>query len=130
MTLNKEQILGVQDCKLETINVPEWGGDVCIRAMSGGERDAFRATIDEANKAGIGMFEASLLTLTLVDESGKRLFELSEVEALRAKSAKVLDALANQAMRINGMGVKAQEDAVKNSEAGQSDSSGSGSPKN
>jgi hypothetical protein len=46
---------------------------------------------------------------------------------LKALSSTVLDRLANVAVRINGMGQAAVEDAAKNSEAGQKSDSGTGS---
>lgn len=113
MALNKEQILAAKDFTSEVVNVPAWGGDVHIRAMSGAERDAFRAAI-EGEQAAVGKFEASLLALTLADENGVLLFTLEEVEALRGKSAAVLDKLAQEALRINGMTAAAQEEAAKN----------------
>ncbi|SMP71969.1 hypothetical protein [Noviherbaspirillum suwonense] len=113
MALSKEQILSAKDFTSEIVPVEAWGGEVHIRAMSGAERDAFRAAI-EGGQAPVGKFEASLLALTLADEHGALLFTLQEVEALRGKSAAVLDKLAQEAMRINGMTAAAQEEAAKN----------------
>ncbi len=112
--LNKEAILNAKDTRQEVAEVPEWGGHVCIRAMSGAERDDFRAAIEGAETSLVGKFEAPLLALTLVDEEGNRLFSIDDVEALRAKSATVLDRLTQIAMRVNGMTVEAQEEAAKN----------------
>lgn len=112
--LNKEAILNVKDTHQEVVHVEEWGGHVCIRAMSGAERDDFRAAIEGKDTSLVGQFEAPLLALTLVDEEGKRLFSIDDVEALRAKSAKVLDKLTQIAMRVNGMTEEAQEEAAKN----------------
>ena len=114
MLLNKEAILGAKDTHQEVVHVPEWGGSVCIRAMTGAERDDFRAAIEGAETSLVGKFEAPLLALTLVDEEGKRLFSIDDVEALRAKSATVLDRLAQIALRVNGMSAEAQEEAAKN----------------
>jgi hypothetical protein len=113
MALNKEQILAAKDWTSEVVNVPEWGGDVHIRAMSGAARDEFRGAFDN-EKGAVGKFEASLLALTLADENGTLLFSLEEVEALRGKSAAVLDKLTQEALRINGMTGQAQEEAAKN----------------
>lgn len=113
MALNKQQILAAKDWTSEVVNVPAWGGDVHIRAMSGADRDAFRASID-GGQAAVGKSMASLLALTLADENGILLFTMEEVEALRGKSAAVLDRLAQESMRINGMTAAAQEEAAKN----------------
>ena len=82
--------------------------------MRGAERDDFRAAIEGTDTSLVGKFEAPLLALTLVDETGKRLFTIDDVEALRAKSAKVLDRLTRIALRVNGMSDEAQEEATKN----------------
>ncbi len=114
MLLDREAILGAKDTHSEVVHVEEWGGHVCIRAMTGAERDDFRAAIEGAETSLVGKFEAPLLALTLVDEEGKRLFTIDDVEALRAKSATVLDRLAQIALRVNGMSDGAQEEAAKN----------------
>ena len=112
--LGRDAILGAKDAYREIVPVDEWGGSVCIRAMSGAERDEFRAAIEGMETSLVGKFEAPLLALTLVDEEGKRLFSIDDVEALRAKSATVLDRLARIALRVNGMSEEAQEEAAKN----------------
>ena len=42
--LTREQILGSDDLKRQTVAVPEWGGDVFVRMLTGGERDAFEVS--------------------------------------------------------------------------------------
>ena len=38
--LTKDQILAVADIEYRTVAVPEWGGEVRIRSMTGADRDA------------------------------------------------------------------------------------------
>lgn len=114
MALTKEQILAAQDCKVERVTVAAWGGDVFVKVLSGAGRDQFRAGIDEANKAGIGRFEAALLAVTVCNESGVPLFTVEDIDSLYEKSASAIDEVAAVAMRINGMGISSQDDAVKN----------------
>lgn len=128
--LSKSAILGASDLKHEDVPVPQWGGSVRVRTMNGIERDEFRALLSADGGIPIGKFSAALLAATIVDEKGERLFTMEDVEALQKKSAASLDAPAAVAMRLNGLGGSAVEDAVKNSEADQSAASGSGSPKN
>ena len=129
--LSKSAILGASDLKHEDVNVPAWGGTVRVRAMNGLERDAFRDAIYRDGKAApVSEFAAALLVTCIVDESGSRLFSADDMAALQAKSAKSLDAPADVAMRLNGLGGKAVEESVKNSEADQNAASGSGLPKN
>jgi hypothetical protein len=123
--LSKLAILGADDLKHEDVPVPQWGGTVRIRVMTGVERDEFRAAIASDGPVPVGKFSAALLAATCVDESGGRLFTMDDMEALQAKSAASLDAPAAVAMRLNGLGATAVEDAAKNSASGQSGDSGS-----
>lgn len=129
--LSKSAILGATDLKFEDVDVPAWGGIVRVRTMTGLERDQFRSAIaNHGETLPVGKFSAALLAATLVDESGNRLFSIDDVESLQAKSAKALDGPAAVAMRLNGLGGAAVENAEKNSISSQSDDSGSSSPKN
>lgn len=128
MLLSKSAILGASDLKHEDVEVTAWGGTVRVRVMTGGERDQFRAAIQSDDGVPVGKFSAALLAATLIDEAGRRLFTMDDMEELQAKSAASLDGLAAVAMRLNGLGATAVEDAVKNSESGQSGDSGSGLP--
>ena len=128
--LTKQAILAAADLPHEDVPVPEWGGTVRVRSMTGVERDAFRAALNAEGGTPIGQFSAALLAATIVDEAGNKLFEAADLEALQAKSAKALDIPAGVAMRLNGLGGAAVADAAKNSAAAQNADSGSGSPKN
>lgn len=131
--LSKSAILGAEDLKHEDVPVPQWGGTVRVRMMTGAERDEFRTELakrDPGDGVPAGEFSAALLVATCVDEHGNRLFTVDEIEALRAKCAASLDKPASVAMRLNGLGGNAVAEAAKNSEADQSADSGSGSLKN
>lgn len=129
--LSKSAILGAADLKHEDVHVPAWGGTVRIRAMTGQERDEFRSAIaTEEGHVPVGRFAAALLVACIVDEAGERLFSESDMAAVQKKSAASLDGPAAVAMRLNGLGGQAVEEAVKNSEADQSADSGSGLQKN
>jgi hypothetical protein len=124
--LSKSAILGAADLKHEDVPVPQWGGTVRVRVMNGIERDEFRSALAAAGgTVPVGKFSAALLAATCIDESGARLFTMEDVEALQAKSAASLDAPAAVAMRLNGLGATAVEDAAKNSASDQSGDSGS-----
>ncbi len=128
MILGRDQILGANDLKFEDVPVPQWGGSVRVRVMSGLERDAFRAAVADSPPGEIGRFSATLLSHCIVDEAGARLFSVADVGALQAKCGAALDLPTSVAMRLNGLGGGAQAEAEKNSGSGQSDDSGSGLP--
>ena len=126
--LSKAAILAAADLVHEDVIVPQWGGTVRVRMMTGIERDEFQAAIASEGGIPVGQFSAALLAATIIDEAGGRVFTLDDMAALQAKSAVALDAPAVVAMRLNGLGGLAIKDAAKNSVSGQSDDSGFASP--
>lgn len=127
--LNRDQILQAQDIKTQTVPVPEWGGDVIVKGLTGTERDAYEAscvdTQDGKNVPKLQNIRAKLVSLTLVDEQGKRLFTSADLEALGRKSGDVLDRLFDVARELSGLTKQAMEKARGNSEPGQSEGSAS-----
>jgi len=110
--LNKDAIMSANDLPMERVNVPEWGGEVLIRTMTGADRDAFEAHL--IGKEGrMENVRARLVALTLCDAHGKRLFVDSEIATLGKKSAKALDKLFSVAQRLNGIGADEVDTAKK-----------------
>jgi len=126
MLLSKDAILAANDLQYEDVHVPEWGGTVRVRALTGAERDAFEAKMAEARQKGMALgaalhnFRAKLVVRCIVDEQGKRLFSDDDAKALGTKSGAVLDRLFDVARRLSGMNEDAVEEAAKNSVTGQS----------
>src|SRR3990167_4764050 len=118
MLLTKEQIFAVSDLDKQTVSVPEWGGDVVIRTMTGSERDAFEQSLfdqkGKSAKANMQNLRAKLLAFCLVDDEGGRMFTEHDVGKLGAKSAKVLYRLYTLARDMNGIGAEDEEELVKN----------------
>lgn len=113
--LNKAAILAAEDLKTETVDVPEWGGEVRVRTLTGTERDAFESSlVGEGGKRQLENLRAKLLSLAIVDENGARIFSDGEAAMLGGKSAAVLDRLFDVAQRLNGIGAKAEEQIEKN----------------
>ena len=117
--LSRDVILSAQDLKSEAVEVPEWGGAVYVRCMTGTERDAFEVEVYTIRGKSVEMnrenFRARLLVRVLVDEKGSRLFSDQDIGSLGAKSARVLDRLFTVAMRVNGLSRKDVDDLTKNS---------------
>ena len=116
--ITKADIVAFNDLKSETIEVPEWGGSVTIRRMTGGERDAYEADIFESKGAQLQLkrenFRAKLIARCLVDDNGERMFSDGEIAALSKKSAAALDRLFAACQRLNGMTGAEQEKIEKN----------------
>ena len=107
-SLKREDILEVKDIEIEEVEVPEWGGTVCVKGMSGLERDAFEASIVQAKgkgtKVNMENIRAKLAAQTLCDEQGERLFTDVDVKLLGKKSAVALQRVFVVAQKLSGIG--------------------------
>lgn len=115
MALSKDQILAAPLPAPMVLHVPEWSGDVYIRIMTGTERDAFEAAVlGTDGKVTKDNLRARLLTRTLADETGARLFADGDAAALGGQSAVVLDRLYAEAMSLNGFTKSDVDELAKN----------------
>lgn len=121
MALSKKAILAAKDTKLKgPVAVPEWGGDVYFRTISGMERDQFE---DAYSEQKMKAFRARFLVLTISDENGERLFGDNEVEALGQKSSVVINRLFDEAWQHNAFTQEAVDALGEGSSPDQSEGS-------
>ena len=117
--LSKTAILAAQDLQTEDVEVPEWGGAVRVRSFTGRERDAFEASMVRGDgkdrKVDLTNMRARLVGLTVIDETGQRLFTDEEVDLLGAKSGAALDRVFAIAQKLNGLSGSDVEELSKNS---------------
>lgn len=128
MALSRDQILAAPDLPAHSVRVPEWGGDVFVRSMTGAERDAFEAAIFDGDKVNRANIRARLVSLCAVDDKGDRLFSEADIEALGKKSAAALERVYAAASRLNALSPADVEELAKNSRTGRDDDSPSTSP--
>ena len=136
--LNREKLLTKQ--KLEIIKVEFDDNDfVCVREMTGRERDQFEKTLYEMKGEGkdfemerkLDDFRAKLAVHTLCDEAGELLLESGDYETLSTSmSGRRLDQIATAAQKLNKITEEDKEELVKNSGAGGTGVSNSDSAKN
>jgi hypothetical protein len=127
--LSKADILGFDDTRYAYVMVPEWGGRVRLRTMTGTERDDFELSLLVAKKEGkkttrevvLRNVRAKLVATCICDEQGKRLFNDTEIATLGAKNGKALDRIYEISRDLNGLSEEEVEEIVKNSVSGQSD---------
>lgn len=121
MALSKKAILAAKDTKLKgPVAVPEWGGDVYFRTISGLERDQFE---DAYSEQKMKAFRARFLVLTISDENGDRLFADNEIEALGQKSSVVINRLFDEAWQHNAFTQEAVDALGEGSSPGRSEGS-------
>lgn len=110
MLLSRESILTANDLQTTDVDVPEWGGTVRVRSLTGTVRDLFgRSLIGEDGKANGKLYNIKLVAVSAVDEQGVPLFTLEDVEILGTKSAPALERVAAAAEAFNKMGPGAVE---------------------
>jgi len=113
MAMTAAEILAVDDTKLVSVSVPEWGGDVFIRVMPLGERDSYERMWVGKRDTGIENFRAEYLARTLCDAKGSLLFTHSQVSDIALKSGSVMGRLFDEAMKLNAMTEEAVVEAGK-----------------
>ena len=124
--LTKDEILQADDIRKEKVEVPEWGGTVWVKTMSGTERDRFEASIISAKgERNLVNLRAKIVAMSVIDESGKRLFTFEDALELGKKSARALDRVFSVAQRLSGFTPQDVEELTKNSSAGPEENSSS-----
>jgi hypothetical protein len=133
--LSRDDILGVQDRRVEVVEVPEWGGTVRVRGLSGSARDRYESgmvkydTNDKGVPVVVGMnsdnVRARLVAISIVDENDRPMFTEMDVSALGERSAAALERVFDAARRLSGLSERDVE-ALKNGlKADQNGSTGS-----
>lgn len=124
MALSKDQILGADDMETRIEDVPEWGGKVNIRSLSGTERNAYEQSCIRFNGdnavPNLANLHAKLLARCMVDDDGERLFSDADIMELGKKSSQVLNRLFDVASDMSGLNEKDVKNLAGNSEAAQS----------
>ena len=113
MLLTKEQILNADDRASIETNVPEWGGSVYVRVMSGTERESFEREWTSTEEKLLPQYKVKLLRRCLCDDKGETLFTNEDLAALGEKNALVLDRLFTECMKLNGFAKDSVEEAAK-----------------
>ena len=116
--LSRDAILAAEDRVVEEVEVPEWGGLVRVKGLSGAERDQFEASVAERKgkktRMNLANIRARLVQRCVIDGDDKPLFTPADVTALGAKSAAALDPVFEVAMRLSGMRDEDIEELTEN----------------
>lgn len=126
--LTRDAILQREDMRPELVDVPEWGGSVYVRPLTGFEREQFeKSLVPESpnGKAGrrrrksadvtaaMGTVRARLCALCIVDKDGTRLFTDEDIEALGNKSAAATSRIFDRAAELSGIMEKDVDDLAE-----------------
>lgn len=104
--LSKEAIFAADDHKYEVVPVPEWGGEVRMRSLTGTERDAYEDSLTQqvGNKQVVNArnARAKLVALSAINEDGSPLFDKADVLKLGGKNSAALQRLFDVACKLSG----------------------------
>lgn len=126
--LTKDAVWQANDIQIEDVPVPEWGGEVRLRGLSGTERDRFEALSLVKGKGGTKEvntrnLRARLIAACAINEDGSPMFDSNDILHLGQKSAVALERLFSAASKLSGMSAKDVDELTENLDSDQSDSS-------
>lgn len=115
MSLTREQVLAKRELPRAVVPVPEWGGEVIVRALTGRERDDFEAGLigEKRNERNLTNLRARFVAACVVDEAGKTLFDVGDVIALGELSASALDRIFTVGRDLSGLTERDVTELVK-----------------
>ena len=109
--LSKAAILSADDHRYDTVDCPEWGGDVRVRGLTAYEQSAIMKLGEERKNEAV----VKVVMFGCVDENGQRLFDAEDVKQLQTKSYAVIERLGKRILQLTGVGNQDEiEDARKN----------------
>lgn len=125
----------LRDSLLESFSSPPvapvkfCGHDLFVKKMTGKERDRYEKSrwkqVKDKFVLELDNTRAKLVTVTLCDENGKRVFNDIDVDRVGELDHEELDRAYEAAIKLNGLDKAAIEDAEKNSETDPTSDSGS-----
>jgi len=130
--LGRDAILAAKSLRTEEVDVPEWGGTVLVRELSGRERDEWEASLavqrGKTMVPDVANIRAKLAARTIVGDDGESVFTQQDVAALGELSAAALDRVFDVASRLSGLNPEDVEAMTGNSGAAPGGGSSSASP--
>lgn len=104
--LARSEMLRERPLRRELVRVPEWGGQVLVRELTGEERDQFEAgLVEQRQRGGLNLknLRARLVVLAVCDEAGARIFSDLDADALGRQGAAPVGRLYDVAARLSGL---------------------------
>jgi hypothetical protein len=134
--LSRNQLLEKEELTIEKVTFED-GNFICVRQMTGHERDLFEQSLIKKIRDAKGNityeqatddFRAKLAVVTVCNEKGESILLPGDFPLLsKNMSAKRLEKIINTAQKLNAITEEDKENILKNSEVGQADNSGSDS---
>lgn len=122
MTTLRDRILNADDVQSETVDVPEWDAKVEVRSMTASARanllehfyhQRSNGDSDSVEPSWAELHPHVVIACAYDPESGERLFEPGDADALGAKLAGPVERIALAGMRLSGLTEEEADDAGK-----------------
>lgn len=112
----RDKIFEAKDIPSELVRVPEWDIIVEVRGMSGADRTRILDLAGVADTGGVNLqvvYPEIVIATAHDPETGEKVFEYGDRDALMSKSAIAVDRLAIVGMKLSGFTEESQVDAGK-----------------
>ena len=110
--LGKNAILTADDMRYDTVDCPEWGGDVRVRGLTAYEQSIISKLVAEDKRNEVTL---KVVQFGCVDESGERIFSADDIKQLSQKSYMVIERIGKKIYQLTGFGDQTEvEEARKN----------------
>ncbi len=108
--LSRDDILSANDIQVEELPVPEWGGVICVKTLTGEERDMLESEMisigpnGQAKNVKLDALRSTVAFLGICDNDGNRLFtDKKDIDKLKKKSAAALDRVVARIQEMSAM---------------------------
>jgi hypothetical protein len=134
--LTRDAILASDDRKIEKVEVPEWGGHLFVKSLTGRERDEFELSMLEGKgknqEVNLRNLRARLVAKTAVDsddwDTAKPIFQPADIQALGEKNAAALQRVYAKAQELSGLTADEIDEMTTELGNAQGSDSGTDSP--
>lgn len=110
--LSFDDIKDVNDADTIPVEVPEWGGVVLVRGMTGGERAEFED--DVQHDRSLKHLKVDLIIKCCINEDGTRVFKPTNKSMLLDKSSTAIEKVFNKIFELSGLNKEGEETAEGN----------------
>jgi Phage tail assembly chaperone len=110
--LDRATILSKKALKRETVDVPEWGGQVLVRELTAAERTRYEMGMSDMVQGEqtnplekVKRYEnmrARIASIAVINEDGTRVFKDDDVSELNELSGNALDRISSVILRLSG----------------------------
>lgn len=99
--MNRDEILAANHLKTETLDVPEFGGQVTIRELTAAKARELNSTLSGITDNGL--LPILWVIASVINEDGTPAFTKDDVGLFDNKSQAGIRRISNAAIRLNGM---------------------------